>query len=230
MLTAKTVEEYRFAPGRKLINRVVDLNLMPTGKGRYLWKLLVFSLLIWGGTPEQGIRAETSLLQKAEKQLSEKKYKLAARTLTKAMNSGSLSGAEMTRALYRRGIAYNGSGRYSSAIADLTGALWLGKLDDSGRKDAYRQRARAYEATGYKKQARQDLGRAGKTGSSIVVSSKKAGQNVPLPPIPTFKTVVRAAAKKTPSTASAPVSAKAASVKPATSRTIPAFRTSITTK
>ena len=171
--------------------------------------------------------AQGPLLQKADKQITVKKYKAAVRTITKAMNSGELSDKQMARALYRRGVAFNGSGRYSSAIADLTRAIWLGKLESDKQKEAYRQRAKAYEATGFKKLARADYGRAGQAAGTIRHGAKRSPAIIPsAPPIPSFKTRVRAAKSAKPVTrpkvAAKPVAPKKA--------VIPAFRTSIATE
>lgn len=171
--------------------------------------------------------AESALLKTADRQISNKKYKAAARTITKAMNSGELSDSEMAQALYRRGVAYNGSARHSSAIADLTGAIWLGKLGSAARKDAYRQRASAYQATGHKKLARSDLGKAGAGAASVQPVAKKPATAAANPPISGFDTVVRAAKKP-----ALPTRSKIATKKPIAPKkpVIPAFRTSIATE
>lgn len=186
--------------------------------------LLLIGVLLFG--PHLAL-ADTSLLKKADKQITSKKFKLAARTITTAMNSGNLSDQQMAQALYRRGLAYRSAGRHSSAIADLTGALWLGKLGSAERKDAYRQRAMAYEATGYKKFARSDYGKSGRRSTTPSGPTKKPITviNSP-PPIPTFKTIVRKAKKAKRST-SAKVVAKPKVKKKVV---IPAFRTSIATE
>ena len=170
--------------------------------------------------------AESALLKTADSQITSKKYIAAARTITKAMNSGELSDSEMAQALYRRGVAYNGAGRHSSAIADLTGAIWLGKLGNTARKDAYQQRAAAYQATGHKKLARRDLGKAGTAAASAQPTVKKPATTAVNPPITGFDTVVRAAKKPALPTRSKLAAKPVAPKKPV----IPAFRTSIATE
>jgi lipoprotein NlpI len=182
---------------------------------------LLFSAVLLAGMSVFGVRpsyADAALLKTANKQITSKKYKVAARTITSAMNSGTLSDKEMAQALYRRGVAYNGLARYSLAIADLTGALWLEKLGGRAQKEAYRQRAIAYEAVGFKKLARRDLGKSGLRSEKASVSKNTPGIVAPSPQIPNFKTTVRSAKK----TFAKPVSAK--------KTVIPAFRTSIATE
>ena len=75
-----------------------------------LWQVLLPTLLI--GTAlvinaGQSLAA-SSILKQSSHQIAGKKYKAAIRTLTKAMNSGSLSDKDMALALYQRGQAYNG--------------------------------------------------------------------------------------------------------------------------
>ena len=120
--------------------------------------------------------AGNALLDRSQQQIAMKKYKAAVRTLTKAMNSGKLSDKEMARALYQRGVAYNGQKRRSAAIADLTGALFLGGLGAHRQKDAYRQRAMAYQASGYSRLARRDMGRVGNAGSGFRTMVRSAGR------------------------------------------------------
>jgi len=172
-------------------------------------------------------------LQKADKQIAAKKFKAANRTITSAMNSGRLDESVMARALYRRGVVYQSMGRYAAAIADLTGALAIGKLSSLDRKAAYGMRAKAYGAAGFKKQAFADRAKAGR-------ASRSAGKSGKIPNIGGFKTVVSKAKPK------APVQRRRKAAKPSRSRTaskgkaasktraatarkaaIPAFRTSI---
>lgn len=191
--------------------------------GLVLSALVIAALLV--ALPGRSF-ADTKLLKKADKQIISKKYKAAARTITKAMNSGDLSDSEMARALYRRGVAYNGSGRHSSAIADLTGAIWLKKLGGAAQKEAYRQRATAYQATGHKKRARADLGRAGSGVASVSRLPQKPAIAAAKPSITGFSTVVHAA-KKPALPARAKIAAKPIAPK---KPVIPAFRTSISTE
>ncbi len=202
----------------------------PDGGGRALLSLLAvaFCLTLLPGNSY----ADGAQLKVADKQISQKKFKLAIRTLTKAMNSGNLTDTEMAKALYLRGAAYSEQGRHSAAIADLTGAIWLKKLTSGDRKKALARRAMSYQATGLGKLARIDLKRAGAVAKNRTARSStgQTGAARSLPPIPTFKTTVRAskkaAAKKVTKTATkAPIRAKAPE-KPV----IPAFRTSIATE
>ena len=162
--------------------------------------------------------AGSSLLQTAERQISAKKFKTAARTITKAMNSGTLTDKEMATALYRRGVAYNKNGRPGSAIADLTGALWLEKLERSARMDAFAQRAKAYEATGHKQQARRDYAKAGQSRTNFRSAAKSGRRSAPPARMPSFQTVVK--------TNTAKRQKRPSSQKPV----IPSFRTSVATE
>ena len=183
--------------------------------------LILTGLMVFAPLPA---RADASLLQKADKQITAKKFKGAVRTITKAMNAGDLSDSQMAQALYKRGVAQNGTKRHSSAIADLTGAIWLGKLDAASQKLAYQQRAIAYESTGHKKLARKDFARSGRQAVTAVQSVPKKPAIVQSPPpIPTFNTVVRTA-KKAPAPAQTIVAAKPVAKKKVV---IPAFRTTI---
>ena len=193
------------------------------------WQKLLPSFLVAafvGITAPVSCYADASLIKRADQQISIKKYKVAIRTLTKAMNSGDLSSEQMALALYKRGEAFNGAGRYSSAIADLTGSIWLGKLDIVSQKEAYRQRANAYQATGHKKLARRDMGKVGQRAANLQRAAKTAELAGSHLPIPSFNTVVRAA-KKSKSLARTQAAAKPAVPKKAV---IPAFRTSIATE
>ncbi|MCP4932931.1 MAG: hypothetical protein GY927_01710 [bacterium] len=168
--------------------------------------------------------ADAALLQKADKQITAKKFKAAVRTITKAMNAGDLTDGQMAQALYKRGLAYNGTKRYSAAIADLTGAIWLGKLDGTSQKKAYRQRAIAYESTGHKKRARSDFARFGR-GAVVAVQSTAGPPAIieKAPPIPVFNTVVRSNKKRSKPVRTI-VTAKPEINKKAV---VPAFRTTI---
>ena len=191
-------------------------NLLPTGM------MVVMATII----APVGCFADNSLIKAADKQISAKKFKVAIRTLTKAMNSGDLSSEQMALALYKRGVAYNGAGRHSSAIADLTGSIWLGKLDIVSQKEAYRHRGSAYQATGHKKMARRDIGNAGQRSANRQSPSKTEELAGPHLPIPSFSTTVRAAKKSKPATPAQVVAKPVAPKKPV----IPAFRTSIATE
>jgi len=175
-----------------------------------LWQVVLPALLI--GMVSMAcsgpLYAASAVLKQSAKQLADKKYKVAIRSLTKVMNSGSLSDKEMAVALYLRGQAYNGRKRHSAAIADLTGALFLEKLGRKETQKAYAQRAIAYRATGYSKLARRDVGRSGQSRASSA--------------LPGFNTVVKAMPSRRPSRARTAPKALAAK-----KTAIPAFRTSI---
>ncbi len=169
--------------------------------------------------------AGSALLKQGEQQIKTGKFKAALRSITTAMNSGKLTDAEMARALYQRGAAYNGLKRYGSAIADLTGAISLGELDASAQKKAYLARAHAFEATSHKKLARADYARAGTGRRAVQGPGNRSKTAATVSAIPAFETVV-SASKKRVSPVRAKKTAKPARVKKAA---IPAFRTSIAT-
>ncbi len=189
-----------------------------------IWQVILPVLLIGAVFMARSgpLYAASSLLKQSSKQIAGKKYKAAIRTLTKVMNSGSLSDKDMALALAQRGQAYNGLKRHSAAIADLTGALFLEKLGGKETQRAYAQRAIAYRATGYSKLAKRDAGRSGQS-TSVARNSRKPA-TLPMSPsaIPDFNTVVKAIPTRRPSRP------KTAPKTLATKKTaIPAFRTSI---
>ncbi len=170
------------------------------------------------------VRADAALLKKADQQISVKKFKVAVRTITKAMNDGTLSDKQMAQALYKRGLAYNGTKRHSAAIADLTGAIWLGKLDGASQKGAFQQRGIAYQSTGHNKLARKDFAKSARPAVATVQSPSRKPATAPAaPPIPAFSTVVRSE-KNSKTAAQTKVAAKPVAKKKAV---IPAFRTTI---
>ena len=189
-------------------------------------RLLQFSAVLIAGLfifASQPVMADAALLKKADKQITSEKFKAAVRTITKAMNSGGLTDKQMAKALYKRGVAYNGVKRYSAAIADLTGALWLTKLDGTSKKLAHQERAFAYQSTGHKKLAARDFARSGQQTPGRQRTRKAPAIAKAPPPIPSFNTVVRKE-KQRKTHARTKVAAKpAVKKKPA----IPAFRTTI---
>lgn len=73
----------------------------------------------------------------------------AVGSLSSAMSKGGLSGSNLARALYYRGLAYRKQGKPAQAIPDLTNALFLPDgLDAAERADATTSRAAAYREAG----------------------------------------------------------------------------------
>ena len=121
---------------------------------RSILVLAVLSLVMAGAVP---LRAgQSAALKQAQGLIKAKQYRKASHALTRAMNSGQVEDGEMARALYLRGLAFEAMGRKAAAIADLTGALDLGRLSASEKKAAHAARARAYAATGFAKMAARD--------------------------------------------------------------------------
>ncbi|MCF6198317.1 MAG: hypothetical protein L3J67_02780 [Hyphomicrobiaceae bacterium] len=181
--------------------------------------LLIGAVLVIRPEPSY---AASSILKQSAKQIASKKYKAAIRTLTKAMNSGSLSDKDMALALYQRGQAYNGRKRHSAAIADLTGALFLGKLGAKEKQKAYGQRAIAYRATGYGRLAKRDAGRSGRSSSRAQISRNRGGRSMLPSAVPGFRTTVKTSPTRRPARKRAAQKTRAAK-----KVAIPAFRTSI---
>jgi len=181
---------------------------------------LVLSLLILAAAlaPASAL-AENPLLKQAEKQIIAQKFKGAIRTLTRAMNSGDLSDDEMARVLYKRGVAQNGAKKYGSAIADLTGGLSLNKLGALEKKDALIQRAVAWKAMGYSKQASSDMSLAGGVaqGAAMMKAPSMAA-------IGAFSTVVKP--RKSNAKSAIRRAGKAVRKRKKAAK-IPAFRTSV---
>jgi cell division septation protein DedD len=77
------------------------------------------------------------------------KYQSAVDELSKAVKAGSLTNAEMAKALYTRGLAYKKQNKPGLAISDLTSALWLKNgLSADDRKKATAERSEAYKMAG----------------------------------------------------------------------------------
>ncbi len=73
----------------------------------------------------------------------------AVKTLSAALEAGSLPPSQSARALYYRGLAYRKANKPARAISDLTAALWLkGGLDGQMRARAQQARAAAYAKVG----------------------------------------------------------------------------------
>lgn len=189
--------------------------------------------------------------QKAAKPaVDETNPKVVARVQTELMNSGNLDDAAMARSLLKRGTAHNSLGRYAAALADLTGAIFIG-LGDAEMREAYRERAKAYAATGQTRLAEQDNAKAGSSGSLAAATPRPAASGAGEPDtsklkLPAFKTTVVAptgddpapaasgnkAAGKAVANKAAPAPEPAAPAASAAAagdkkKAIPAFRTSI---
>jgi tetratricopeptide (TPR) repeat protein len=73
----------------------------------------------------------------------------AVEQLSTAIKSGVLSGTEMAKALYTRGLAYKKENKPGQAISDLTSAIWLKNgLSDIEKKAALAERSEAYRMAG----------------------------------------------------------------------------------
>jgi tetratricopeptide (TPR) repeat protein len=83
------------------------------------------------------------------KAFAKAKYQSAVDELSKAVKAGSLTNAEMAKALYTRGLAYKKQEKPGLAISDLTSALWLKNgLSADDRKKATAERSEAYKMAG----------------------------------------------------------------------------------
>jgi tetratricopeptide (TPR) repeat protein len=73
----------------------------------------------------------------------------AIRAFNTAINSGSLAGTQMARALYYRGLAYAKRGMSGQAISDLTSAVWIKDgLSPVEKQAALQARQAAYRSAG----------------------------------------------------------------------------------
>lgn len=73
----------------------------------------------------------------------------AVGSLSSAVSTGSLSGQDLARALYFRGLAYRKQGKPAQAISDLTNAIWLKDgLSADEHADALANRSAAYREAG----------------------------------------------------------------------------------
>ncbi|MEC9367318.1 MAG: SPOR domain-containing protein [Pseudomonadota bacterium] len=145
---------------------------------------------------ETGIRSQTS-----------GQHRLAVQTLTRALNAESLTGEQVAKALYYRGLAYKEISRPEQAITDLTGALFLKGLNEKERAQAEQVRTAAFRDGGTASVA--SAGRAGEGGDTqtaradVPSFSTRVGQApvpsrtpapepvAPAPAPPVFSTSVR---------------------------------------
>ena len=124
-------------------------------------------------------------LRAGQDALANGKYQAAAGHFGKALRSNELSDAQVARALYLRGTAYQQGGRPAQAIADITSALYIPGLSSADRAKAYLSRGKAYEAVGMGSLAKSDIARARNGGVSerqVARSSaapQSSGGNVP---------------------------------------------------
>jgi len=139
--------------------------------------------------------AGADLLRAGEGALAKGEFSAAAGKFGRALRSNDLSDAQVARALYQRGVAYEKSERPAQAIADITGALFLAGLSGEDRAQAYLSRGRAYEAVGMSDLARKDISRAksGGISASRIARSKQTGSASRQSGGPAFSTTVRSA-------------------------------------
>ncbi len=147
-----------------------------------------------------GAASGSDLLKAAEGDLAKGKFKAAAGQFGRALRSNDLTDADVARALYQRGVAYEKSERPAQAIADITGALFLEGLSGNDRAKAYLSRGRAYEAVGMAELARGDISRARSGGLS---QSQIARASQPAAPAnqaggAAFSTTVQGAGQRAP--------------------------------
>ena len=122
--------------------------------------------LIFSGSAAP-LSAANPALTEAGEAIKKNKHAAAVKTLNKALKSRKLSTADMSKALYYRGIAYRALNKPAQAIADLTNAIWLGGLTPGERVDALKQRARAYEAGGVSGRAKSDIAEANRLARNV---------------------------------------------------------------
>jgi len=111
-----------------------------------------------GGKQEQtaaaGAKSKTAtkaqeMLERGIKAFEAGRPNQAVRAFNTALDSGTLAGPQLARALYYRGMAYGKHGKPGLAIADLTGAIWLKNgLSAAEKQEALKARVAAYRAAG----------------------------------------------------------------------------------
>lgn len=166
----------------------------------------------------------------AKPAVDESNPKVIVRLQTELINSGNLDSANMAKSLLRRGTAHYSLGHYAAALADLTGAIFIGTLSDAEMREAYRERAKAYGATGQTRLAEQDSAKASSSGSLAVAAPATGGKAATADEpdssglkLPAFKTSVVAA----PAEAEAPAKSGGAAPAGSDKKAVPAFRSSI---
>lgn len=125
----------------------------------------------------RNVASGNDLLKAGEGSLTKGNFKTAAGQFGRALRSNDLSDANVARALYQRGVAYEKSERPAQAIADITSALFLNGLSGNERAKAHLSRSRAYKAVGMEDLARSDISQAksgGLSQSQIARSSQPA--------------------------------------------------------
>jgi hypothetical protein len=104
----------------------------------------------------------------------------AVEQLSIAIKSGVLSGTEMAKALYTRGLAYKKENKPGQAISDLTSAIWLKNgLSDIEKKAALAERSEAYRMAGL-----EDTGSTPDRRAIGATASAAPGSNVDANPAP----------------------------------------------
>ncbi len=161
-----------------------------------------------GHVAAQAARNGAQLLSAGAEALGGGQYKQAARTLTQAMRSDTLSAAQIAKALYLRGVAQRNLDKPAHAISDLTSALWLQGLSKQELAQAHLNRGLAYEAVGMNDLAREDSRRAREID-------------------PNSKAVAVASAKRSPAATAFDTRVEAAVRKPKSAR-VPGFQTQVT--
>lgn len=100
----------------------------------------------------------------------------AIKAFSGLLGSGGVSGADLARTYYFRGLSYAKTKKHAQAISDLTQALWLKGLSAEESNAALEARAGAYQAAGLGERARADLVRVGKAvlASATTAASSSA--------------------------------------------------------
>ncbi len=125
-----------------------------------LISLLVSSGLYAAGSAQDFLRA-------GEKAVGQQQFDTAVQHLSKALGGEDLSSEDTAKALYFRGVAYNGKGEPARSIADLTRAIFFKKIPSSLKSQILQARAKAYRAVGLGSRAEADLRAAGVGGTRV---------------------------------------------------------------
>lgn len=125
-----------------------------------LISLLVSSGLYAAGSAQDFLRA-------GEKAVGQQQFDTAVQHLSKALGGEDLSSEETAKALYFRGVAYNGKGEPARSIADLTRAIFFKKIPTPLKSKILQARAKAYRAVGLGSRAEADLRAAGVSATRV---------------------------------------------------------------
>ncbi len=117
-------------------------------------------------------------MQKAHQAIVGGKNKQAIKILTRLIGVEKTPKAVLARALFRRGVAHQRTGRIAASISDFTNAEELKVLSKNEKRDLFFNRARSYQVVGMQKLAQRDHASLQKI-DGIEVSGRIKNDGVP---------------------------------------------------